>query len=84
MSLSDTCCQLKKEHVGTWVLWKQAEAEVRRSDCAVSCKAWPFSGSGETLSILGVIIFMQKPICSHFLALLCMVTLQDYEKMIYA
>lgn len=80
MSLSDTCCQLKKEHV----LWEQAEAEVRRSDTAVSRKTWLFFGSGEALSILGMIIFMQKPICSHFLALLCMVTLQNYEKMIYA
>lgn len=38
----------------------------------------------KALSILDVIISMQKPICSHFLALLCMVTLQSYEKMIYA
>lgn len=62
---SETCCQLKEEHV---LRGRGGAGARRRSDCAVVRKAWPSFGSGGALSILGVIIFMKKTLCSHFLA----------------
>ena len=64
--LSETCCQLKEE----CVLWGRGGAEARRrSDSAVVCKAWPSFGSGGALSILGVIVFMKKPVSAHIFLL---------------